>query len=165
LPFPDASVDLIVCYFGFMFVPDKAKAYAEAERVLRKGGMLLMATWDKLEYNEASYVFRKTIKKYLGDHLPDSYKLPFAMCDADPIIAMLREAGFSKTHAEKVEKIAHAETATKAAQGLVRDGSLYNEILRRNPAWVEEMISVVEKELGEKYGNASMKALITQAWK
>lgn len=169
LPFPDASVDLIVCYFGFMFVPDKAKAYAEALRVLRKGGMLLMATWDKLEHNEASHVFRKTIKKYLGDNLPDSYKLPFAMSDADPLTRMLRAAGFSKTHAEEVKKISHAESAAKAAQGLVRGGSLYNEIVNRNPAWVHEIISVVEKELGEKYGNApmnaSMKALITQAWK
>lgn len=169
LPFPGASVDLIVCYFGFMFVPDKAKAYAEAFKILRKGGMLLMATWDRLEHNEASHVFRKTIKKYLGDNLPHSYKLPFAMCDADPITAMLRDAGFSKTNAEQVEKISHAETAAKAAQGLVRGGSLYNEIVNRNPAWVDEIISVVERELGEKYGNppmnASMKALIIQAWK
>src|SRR4051812_43476750 len=56
LPFADNSVDLVVCCFGYMLVPDKLKAYAEAYRVLRPGGMLLFATWDRLEVNAASYV-------------------------------------------------------------------------------------------------------------
>src|SRR5690349_113274 len=29
LPFPDASFDAVVCQFGTMFFPDKAKAFAE----------------------------------------------------------------------------------------------------------------------------------------
>src|SRR4051812_2201574 len=33
LPFPDASFDAVVCQFGVMFFPDKAKAYAEVRRV------------------------------------------------------------------------------------------------------------------------------------
>src|SRR5215472_15945481 len=37
LPFPDGSCDVVVCQFGAMFFPDKAKAFAEARRVLRKG--------------------------------------------------------------------------------------------------------------------------------
>lgn len=169
LPFDDNSLDLIVCYFGYMLVPNKAKAFAEAFRVLRKGGTLLMATWGKLEHNEASHVFRTTIKKYLGDNLPETYKLPFSMHDPAPILDMLRHVGFSKLNSETVNKKSQAESASKAAQGLVKGGSLYNELLKRNPAWVDEIISNVEKELGEKYGeapmNAPMNAIIVQAWK
>jgi ubiquinone/menaquinone biosynthesis C-methylase UbiE len=40
LPFEDASFDVVACQFGAMFFPDKAKAYAEARRVLRPGGEL-----------------------------------------------------------------------------------------------------------------------------
>ncbi|HTF31486.1 MAG TPA: class I SAM-dependent methyltransferase [Flavitalea sp.] len=169
LPFEHSSIDLIVCYFGYMFVPDKVKAYAEAMRVLRKGGMLLMATWDKLEHNEASFVFRKTVKNYLGDTLPEWYKLPFSMHDPGSIKKMLIQAGFVKVSSEGVLKMSYAESAAKAAQGLVKGGSLYNEILKRNPAWVDEIISIVENELGEKYGKvpteAPMSAFITQGWK
>ena len=58
LPFSDNSIDLVVCCFGYMFVPDKPKAFAEAYRVLRPGGMFLFTTWDKLEQNAASYIYR-----------------------------------------------------------------------------------------------------------
>ena len=131
--------------------------------------MLLMATWDKLEHNEASFVFRKTVKNYLGDTLPEWYKLPFSMHDPGSIKKMLIQAGFVKVSSEGVLKMSYAESAAKAAQGLVKGGSLYNEILKRNPAWVDEIISIVENELGEKYGKvpmeAPMSAFITQGWK
>src|ERR1700741_5155727 len=35
LPFADESFDTIVCQFGVMFFPDKAKAFAEAYRLLK----------------------------------------------------------------------------------------------------------------------------------
>ena len=38
LPFDDASFDIVVCQFGVMFFPDKARAFAEARQVLRRGG-------------------------------------------------------------------------------------------------------------------------------
>ena len=42
LPFEDESFDAVVCQFGAMFFPDRAKAYAEALRVLKPGGVLLL---------------------------------------------------------------------------------------------------------------------------
>src|SRR5215469_16175293 len=43
LPFPDASFDTVVCTFGMCAVPDDDRAVAEAVRVLRPGGLLLLA--------------------------------------------------------------------------------------------------------------------------
>src|SRR6266550_27831 len=57
LPFNNDSIDLVVCCFAYMFVPDILKAFAEAYRVLRPGGMLIFSTWDKLELNGASYAY------------------------------------------------------------------------------------------------------------
>jgi len=169
LPFSNNSVDLIVCCFGYMFVTDKSKAFAEAYRILRPGGTLLIATWDRLEVNEASYVFRKTVKKYFGDSLPEAYRLPFSMNDPAIIKDSLQRAGFSKVESEVVVKESFCTTAKKAAEGLTRGGSLYNEIMNRNPAWLEEIHATVEKELSEKYGSAPMiapmKAIVSQAWK
>ena len=43
LPFPDASFDTVVCTFGLCAVSDDGRAVAEAVRVLRPGGLLLLA--------------------------------------------------------------------------------------------------------------------------
>ncbi len=52
LPFEDGEFDAVVCQFGVMFFPDKAKAFAEARRVLRPTGVLLFNVWDRIEENE-----------------------------------------------------------------------------------------------------------------
>src|SRR5215471_12536312 len=52
LPFPDAIFDAVVCQFGAMFFPDKAKAFAESRRVLRQGGVFLFNVWDRIEDND-----------------------------------------------------------------------------------------------------------------
>ena len=52
LPFPDQTFDVVVCQFGVMFFPDKAKAFAEAMRVLEAGGLFIFNVWDRIEENE-----------------------------------------------------------------------------------------------------------------
>jgi ubiquinone/menaquinone biosynthesis C-methylase UbiE len=169
LPFDDHSVDLVVCCFGYMLVPDKSKAFAEAYRVLTPGGMLLFTSWDKLESNIASYTYRKAAKKYLGSPLPETYNLPFSMNDESVIRLLLQNAGFSRITIEKVNKFSIGETAKDAVTGLAQGGLIYNEIMKRNPAWLEEIKATVEKELSEKYGAAPMvapmSAVVSQAWK
>ena len=41
LPFPDEAFDAVVCQFGAMFFPNRARGFAEARRVLRPGGVFL----------------------------------------------------------------------------------------------------------------------------
>ena len=49
LPVPDASVDLVACQFGVMFVPDKIAAFTEAAGALAPQGALLCTTWGRVE--------------------------------------------------------------------------------------------------------------------
>jgi ubiquinone/menaquinone biosynthesis C-methylase UbiE len=169
LPFEDNSMDLVVCCFGYMFVPDRMKAFHEAYRVLQKNGMLIFTTWDEMKYNGASNVYRKAVKKYVGDELPDSYKLPFSMYDDREIRDLLIKAGFINITIDRSEKNSVSESAAYTAEGLTQGGSIYNEIMQRNPEWVKEIRVEVEKELGEKFGVipmvAPMQALICSAGK
>jgi ubiquinone/menaquinone biosynthesis C-methylase UbiE len=43
LPFPDASFDTVICTFTLCAVPDDRRAVTEMTRVLRPGGLLLLA--------------------------------------------------------------------------------------------------------------------------
>lgn len=170
LPFSDNSIDLVVCCFGYMFVPDRPKAFAEAYRVLRQGGMLLFTTWDKLEENAASYTARSIAKGYLEGPLPESSNLATSMSDETVIGQLVQNAGFSKITIEKVKQFSVSPSAKEAAYALVEGGgSIYQEIQKQNPAWIAEIKIKVEKELAEKFGAAPMiapiSAVICQAWK
>lgn len=169
LPFDDNSVDLIVCCFGYMFVAEPVRAFAEAHRVLRPGGSLIFTTWDKLEHNGASNVFRSILKDFFGDLLPATLRAPYSMHDPSLIRAQLIEAGFRLFDIDLVEKNSECSSAREAAFGLVHGGSLYHEIVNRNASWLGDISAKVEKQLAEKYGLtpmvAPMRALITKAVK
>src|SRR6478752_5641590 len=67
LPFEGGEFDAVVCQFGVMFFPDKAKAFSEARRVLRPGGVLLFNVWDRIEENE----FADAVTTALESLFPD----------------------------------------------------------------------------------------------
>jgi len=169
LPFNDNSIDLVVCCFGYMFVPEKQKAFAEAYRVLKPGGMFLFTTWDKLEHNAASYTARSIAMEYWEGPLPESYNQATSMSDETAIRQLLKDAGFSKTKIETVKLLSTSPSAKEIANGLVEGGGIYSELKKQNPAWIPEIKSKVEKELAEKFGAAPMiapiSAVICEAWK
>lgn len=169
LPFEDNSIDLVVCCFGLMFVPDRLKACSEVHRVLRKDGMFVITTWDKLETIGTSSVYRMIAEKYLPQPLPESYNLPSSMPDESMVRELLKSAGFSRIAVEKRKVDSQCRSAKDAAEAFTQAGALSNEIARLNPAWVDEIKLLVEQELAKRYGDAPMvapmSAVIGQAWK
>jgi ubiquinone/menaquinone biosynthesis C-methylase UbiE len=169
LPFGDNRIDLVVCCFGYMFVPNKTKAFAEAYRVLKPGGMFLFTTWDKLEQNAASFIARTIAMEYWEGPLPESYNQATSMSDETAIEQLLQDAGFSKMKIEKVKLLSTSPSAKAIANGLIEGGGVYSEIKKRNPACIPEIKIKVEKELAEKFGAAPMispiSAVISQVWK
>lgn len=169
LPFRDNSIDLVVCCFGYMFVPDRPKAFAEAYRVLRPGGMFLFTTWDKLEHNAVSYASRIVVEEYLKGPLPELYNLAVSMSDEAVLRPLLENAGFRDISIEKAGQLSVCPTAKEAATGLVEGGFMFREIRQHHPEWIDKIKVRLEKELSEKFGAAPMiapmSAVISQARK
>jgi ubiquinone/menaquinone biosynthesis C-methylase UbiE len=170
IPFANDTMDTVVCCFAYMFMPDRVKAFKEAFRVLKPGGVLLFTTWDTLESNGASFTSRSVAKDYLEDPLPDNIDDSTSMNAEVLVRALLQEAGFTRMTVEKKQLFGTMSSAKEAAQGFVdRGGVVYDLIAKRNPAAIDEIKIRLEKELGEKYGEAPMiapmSALISQAWK
>ena len=93
LPFPDASFDAVVSQFGLMFFDDRVQALREMRRVLKPGGRLAVAVWDRLE-------------RLFGRRIASELQAPFALGDPETLRALFAEAGLSDA---KVAR--HAGTA------------------------------------------------------
>lgn len=168
IPFEENTFDLVVCCFGLMFIPDKEKAYREIKRVLKPGGKFLFSTWDKLEENGPSALYRKIVRPYLPQPVPAIYGLPFSMNDPEEITADLKAAGFQNILIQKIRKPCVSESARYAAEGLSTGGTVYNELMKTNPAAVTEIKNELEKQIREKYGDpmrAEMSALVGETEK
>lgn len=71
LPYPDASFDTVVCTFSLCNIPDEHRAIAEMHRVLRPGGLLILAdhvaSTSRLVLG-IQRLFEKLTFRWAGDH-------------------------------------------------------------------------------------------------
>ena len=168
LPFEHSSFDLVACQFGVMFFPDKVKANAEARRVLRQGGHYLLAIWDRIDRNVATYAAGKAVAALFPEDSSAFYeRIPFRYHDQDSIRADLIAAEFRDVEIETVELSSRAASARDVALGLVQGTPMRSEIEQRGEGMLQratdaatEALSQYESENGFE---APMSALIVMA--
>jgi ubiquinone/menaquinone biosynthesis C-methylase UbiE len=99
---PDASVDGVVCRWGYMLVPDPALAVRETRRVLRPGRRLATAVWAAAERNPWAAAFgRSLVKRGLMEPPVPGEPSMFALGDEAQLDALLRSA-FDDVRIEEV---------------------------------------------------------------
>lgn len=170
LPFDDESFDLIVCQFGFMFVPDKATAFKEVFRVLKKGGRLLFNTWDSIENNPLSNTVKNIIASFFAPRdSPDFYKVPFSMFKKQELKRLMEDAGLNNVTIELVTKEGITPTAADGAKGLVLGTPAFMEISAMDTSAPEKIVALAEKEIARLYGDnpckSELNAWICEGWK
>lgn len=93
LPFPNESFDALVSQFGLMFFRDRRRAIGEMLRVLKPGGRLAVAVWDRLEHNPGYDVLCHILNRAVGDTAARALRTPFALGDREALAALFVEAG------------------------------------------------------------------------
>ena len=99
----DASVDGVLCRFGFMLMPRPEVALSETGRVLRSGGRLALAVWCSADRNPwISIAGRLLVER--GHLPPPEPGAPgmFSMASEERTRGLLEEAGFSRVRMEEV---------------------------------------------------------------
>jgi ubiquinone/menaquinone biosynthesis C-methylase UbiE len=139
LPFADGSFDLVLCQFGVMFFPDRVRAYREARRVLKRGGLFLFNVWDGLGGNPAAEAAARAVASVFPDDPPSFLdRVPFGYSDTGRIEKELKAAGFEEVTVETVEKRSRAADAREAAYGLCNGTPLKAEIEASDPGKLEQ---------------------------
>ena len=155
LPFADESFDAVVCQFGVMFFPDKTKAFAEARRVLRLGGIFIFNVWDRIEENE----FADTVTTALESMFPDDpprfmARTPHGYHDHASIERDLKVGGFmASPHIATVTERSRANAARIPAIAYCEGTPLRNEIEARGAARLGEATDLATDAIARRFGS------------
>ncbi len=100
---PDGTIDGVLCRWGYMLMPDPARALAETRRVLRPGGRVSFSIWAEARDNPWAAVAGR-IAMDLGFAQPPEPDSPgpFRLGDADRVQALVVASGFGAPQIEDV---------------------------------------------------------------
>jgi SAM-dependent methyltransferase len=151
---PVASIDVVLCRWGFMLMADPAAALAETRRVLRPGGRVALAVWDTLGSNPwALLPAQELIARGLAERpgrepatAPDPG--PFALAEPGLLQELLEQAGFVEARIEALELVRrHASFAELWETTLDLSRGFHDAVLSRPAAEIAE----IEASLAERF--------------
>ena len=158
LPFQDGAFDAVICQFGVMFFPDKAKAFAEARRVLRSGGLLMFNVWDRVEENE----FAETVTTALESLFPADPprflpRTPHGYSDRATIERDLAGGGFTAVpQFTTVPQRSRASSPQIPAIAYCQGTPLRNEIEARNATGLSEATAWAAEAIARRFGDGAV---------
>lgn len=152
LTFADGSFDAMVCQFGIMFFPDKAKGYSEAFRVLSPGGRYLFSVWDSHRYNVFARLADELVHRLFPDNPPGFYSVPFSCHAIDPIKAALLEAGFVDIDISVLRIDQTVRDLSLFASGMVFGNPLLDQIRARGTMSPEAVHAALLEAYSRQFG-------------
>ncbi len=162
LPFENGTFDAVVCQFGAMFFPDKSKAYAEARRVLRPGGLYLFNVWDRIEENEFAHTVTTALESLFPDDPPRFLaRTPHGYCERGRIEQDLASGGFgARPEFTTVTARSRAESPRGPAIAYCQGTPLRSEIEARGSARLSEATDVAAEAIAGRFGRGAVEGKI-----
>ena len=93
LPFDNGTFDRVVSQFGLMFFTDQVKAITEMKRVLRPGGSLAVAVWDRLDKTPGYATVAQILEALFGQEVANSIEAPYNLGDKQRLTSLFAAAG------------------------------------------------------------------------
>lgn len=158
LPFEDGTFDAVVCQFGVMFFPEKAKAFSEARRMLRPGGVFLFNAWDRIEENEFAHTVTTALESVFPKDPPRFMaRTPHGYHDRSRIARDLANGGF--TASPRIDTVAarsRAKSPREPAIAYCQGTPLRNEIETRDAARLGEATDVAAEAIAKRFGRGAV---------
>ena len=158
LPFQDRTFDAVVCQFGVMFFPDRAKAFAQARRVLRPGGVFLFNVWDRIEENEFADTVTRSLEAVFPTDPPRFLaRTPHGYHDESVIRRDLVSGGFAaEAQIVPIAARSRANSPRVPAVAYCQGTPLRNEIEARDASRLGEATDAVAAALAQRFGTGAV---------
>ena len=154
LPFENGTFDAVVCQFGVMFFPDKAKAFSEARRVLRPGGVFTFNVWDRISENEFADVVTTALESQFPRDPPRFLeRTPHGYYDRQTIERDLSNGGFTASPSvATVAARSRAESPRIPAIAYCQGTPLRSEIEARDPSGLGKATDIATEAIAQRFG-------------
>jgi SAM-dependent methyltransferase len=104
LDLPAASIDGVLCRFGYMLLADPATSLRETRRVLRRGGRVALSAWTAGDENPwMTSITRTLVEQGHAEPPPPGEPGPMAFAEPGMIDRLLAEAGFEDILVEPLD--------------------------------------------------------------
>ena len=101
---PTATMDGVLCRFGYMLLADPETALRETRRVLKPGGRVALAVWDTIERNPWLGVVRRVmVEQGIGQPADPDEPGPFRLSAPGAVQELLENAGFAEIQVEAID--------------------------------------------------------------
>jgi SAM-dependent methyltransferase len=162
LLFPDATFDAVICQFGVMFFPDKAKAFAEVHRVLRPGGVFVFNVWDRIEENQFVDTVTTALESIFPQNPPRFHaRVPHGYFNRSTIEWDLAAGGFTaEPQFETVAKRSEARSPRIVAMAYCQGTPLRSEIEERDASLLGDATVIAAKAIANRFGTGSVRGKI-----
>ncbi len=146
---PVASVDVVLCRWGYMLMADPGAALGETRRVLRPGGRVALAVWDALAENPwAGLPSAELIERGLVSRPAEGTPGPFALAQPGRVRELLEQAGFGDVEMGAVDLMQRApsfDAFWDATLDVAR--GFHDAVLSRPEPEIEEIRAGVRRRL------------------
>jgi SAM-dependent methyltransferase len=158
LPFRDGNFDAVVCQFGVMFFPEKSKAFSEARRVLRAGGVFIFNVWDRITENEFADTATTALESLFPRDPPRFLaRTPHGYYDHRSIERDLAAGGFiGRSRIDTVAARSKAASPRVPAIAYCQGTPLRNEIEARDASRLGEATDIAAEAIGKRFGRGAV---------
>jgi SAM-dependent methyltransferase len=137
-----------------MFFPDKPKAFSEARRVLRPGGIFVFNVWDRIAENEFADAVTSALESVFPEDPPRFLaRTPHGYHDRLTIERDLAKGGFGKpAQIATVAARSRAEFPRVPAIAYCQGTPLRNEIETRAAKRLDEATDIATAAIAQRFG-------------
>jgi SAM-dependent methyltransferase len=144
---PVASVDAVLCRWGYMLMADPLAALIETRRVLRPGGCLALAVWDAIEHNPWAQLPSAELRErgLVAPSAPGTPG-PFALGSVEEVRQLLEKGGFAEIAVQTIGLLRRHPGFTDLWETtLDLSRSFHDAVLSRPQGEIEEIEQAVRE--------------------
>jgi SAM-dependent methyltransferase len=164
-----ASIDGVLCRWGYMLMADAGNALRETRRILRPGGRVALAAWAEPEANPWHRTAgRALVERGLLEPPQPGTPGPYSWAEPGHIGTLLDAAGFAEHHVEPLDFAFHYRSPADWWQTLLScSSSMSNAVAAASDDVVDEIAAQLD-EAAEAYrapdGTLEVPARTWVAW-